>query len=216
MADDEKDILSARISAHLAEFSARREEIKQRSLFQHSYIMFLLVADGAIASFALCAPERLCTLLAVPFLTLVVYMLWVHQALVIMEIGRYIQDRLESDCTCWLKHPVLTWETEGREVPRAARAVRRTCYLVLHAIICCLVPLGVNVVLVTHISVLYPAKFRATYIVLLVLSCLASLLCLGLYLFWHLQFYKALERRGRTEVSAHEAKRKKEAGGGDS
>ena len=85
------------------EFDAMRDEIHQRSSMQHSYLITNVAIAGAIISFALTADKgvpaclKVPAMLCVPLVSCSLFMLWIHQALVIKHRGMYIESRLLPD-----------------------------------------------------------------------------------------------------------------------
>lgn len=79
-------------------YQARRQEIAQRSSFQHAYVILNVAATGSILAFALretsADPDRVTTALLVPGLSFVLFVLWLHQAIVINTMGDYLRRAL--------------------------------------------------------------------------------------------------------------------------
>jgi hypothetical protein len=79
----------------LAEFSALRQEIEQRSNAQLALVTLNLTAVGAIGSFAIPKSEYSDLLILLAFICPSIGMLWVDHAFTIENIGDYIRDSLK-------------------------------------------------------------------------------------------------------------------------
>lgn len=84
-----------RLDIHLAEFTALRTEIANRTGIQNTLATFTLAADGALGSFALSSGQshRLVLLLLVP-LNAATGFLWLDHAHSIYKSGNYIRLRI--------------------------------------------------------------------------------------------------------------------------
>ncbi len=174
------------LQAHLTEFRALREEIKQRSYFQHTYLVLLFTAYGAIASFSLREAGRRELLIITPFVSLVLYSLWTHQAKVIQEIALYIANKISPETSSMAGHPVLQWEDKGRKfrLPPREQKLRRGTYLAAHALLSLGFPSAANLFA-------FPAASESlTLYSLWALGWVAILATFYLYLQWHGSFYR--------------------------
>jgi hypothetical protein len=83
------------------EYVALRTEMKQRSGFQQTYLLWDITAAGAVLAFALneesTQPFASQSLLVVLLLSFVLFVLWIHHAFAIIDMSEYIRKQLKPD-----------------------------------------------------------------------------------------------------------------------
>lgn len=190
MPDRRQEVLPGKFAAHLAEFEALRQEIKQRSYFQHSFLVLLIMGYGSVGGFALNSADRTHLLVILPVLGGVMYMLWIHQAMAINGIARYIEEKLAKECSDWVGQQVLAWESQSSMLGPKEAFVRRGAFLLTHTLWVCVAPVVINLYVYPSVVSMGPI-FRLAYVA----AWLATGLSFALYLFWHRGFYGAWLRR---------------------
>ena len=109
----------------IQEFQALRQEIVQRSSFQHAFLLLNITAAGAVLAFSLSRPLNQWlysrSLLVIPPLSCILFMLWYDQALAIEDIGAYIRQELMPNRWEDLMHTHLT--KRGKYSMRAALSI---------------------------------------------------------------------------------------------
>jgi hypothetical protein len=79
----------------ITEYDALRNEIRQRSTFQHGYFLVNIASTGTLLTVAI-GSDWLPALLVLPILSFSLFMLWIHQGLSIQHIGDHLMSRFRS------------------------------------------------------------------------------------------------------------------------
>jgi hypothetical protein len=102
---------SSKREVHLAEFSALRAEIANRTATQNTLATFTLAADGALGSFAFSSGQsRILVLLLLVPLNAATGFLWLDHAHSIYKAGNYIRLRIWAELRQLESSPISTYE----------------------------------------------------------------------------------------------------------
>jgi hypothetical protein len=91
----------------MAEYNTLRSEILQRIGFRFQLINLILIVAGTFLTAGVQPDIPASVLLVYPLLSLFLTASWVHNGIVLAQIGRYIKDHIESKITG------LQWQSSG-------------------------------------------------------------------------------------------------------
>jgi len=90
----------------MEEYKALRAEILKRIEFRYQIINFVLIVSGTFLSVGSQPTISASVLLVYPLLAMFLTFGWVHNGVIIIQTGRYIQENIEN------RLPSLRWETD--------------------------------------------------------------------------------------------------------
>ena len=91
-------------AVRLAEFSALREEIQNRSGLQQALVGLNLTAIATLGGLVLSNRASIQVLLVLPILSLTLGLMWIDHYRVIVELGGYIRKELWTWTPSWERH----------------------------------------------------------------------------------------------------------------
>ena len=94
------------LTVMMEEYKALRAEILKRIEFRYQIVNFILLVSGTFLSFGSQPTISASVLLVYPLLAMFLAFGWVHNGVIILQTGRYIQENIES------KLQNLKWETD--------------------------------------------------------------------------------------------------------